>query len=191
MAKSTNNEFHESTRVVFLAATYQLLLYVSVDSLSLKLPHFKAENSSTDYIDNMGAMEEKTKMPGNSPGIQETELEFTSPSSTAKNVCSITKLCPTLCDPTDCSPPGSSVHGISQARILEWVAISSSRGFPGGSGRESPGNTGDTGDMGLIPGSGGSPGGGIAKNGWYHKRNTRNTAFSTSDWSLKRAAKWP
>ena len=33
-----------------------------------------------------------------------------------------------LCDPTDCSPPGSSVHGILQARILEWVAISSSRG---------------------------------------------------------------
>ena len=32
------------------------------------------------------------------------------------------------CDPMDCSPPGSSVHGISQARILEWVAISFSRG---------------------------------------------------------------
>ena len=36
--------------------------------------------------------------------------------------------CPTLCDPTDCSPPGSSVHGILQARILEWVAMPSSRG---------------------------------------------------------------
>ena len=36
--------------------------------------------------------------------------------------------CPTLCDPMDCSPPGSSVHGILQARILEWGAISSSRG---------------------------------------------------------------
>jgi len=33
-----------------------------------------------------------------------------------------------LCDPMDCSPPGSSVHGILQARILEWVAISSSGG---------------------------------------------------------------
>ena len=33
-----------------------------------------------------------------------------------------------LCDPVDCSPPGSSVHGISQARIQEWVAISFSRG---------------------------------------------------------------
>ena len=32
--------------------------------------------------------------------------------------------CPTLCDPMDHGPPGSSVHGILQARILEWVAIS-------------------------------------------------------------------
>ena len=36
--------------------------------------------------------------------------------------------CLTLCDSMDCSPPGSSVHGIFQARILEWVAISFSRG---------------------------------------------------------------
>ena len=35
----------------------------------------------------------------------------------------VTQSCPTLCDPTDCSPPGSSVHGIFQARILVWVAI--------------------------------------------------------------------
>ena len=31
--------------------------------------------------------------------------------------------CPTLCDPMDCSLPGSSIHGIFQARVLEWVAI--------------------------------------------------------------------
>ena len=36
--------------------------------------------------------------------------------------------CPTLCDQMDCSPPGSSVHGILQARILEWVAMPSSSG---------------------------------------------------------------
>ena len=35
---------------------------------------------------------------------------------------------PTLCDPMNCSPPDSSVHGISQSRILEWVAVSFSRG---------------------------------------------------------------
>ena len=42
-------------------------------------------------------------------------------------VCSVAQLCLTLCDPMDCSPPGSSVHGILWARILEWVAISFSR----------------------------------------------------------------
>ena len=43
-------------------------------------------------------------------------------------VCLVIKWCPTLCDPIDCSPPGSSVHRIFQERILEWVSISSSRG---------------------------------------------------------------
>ena len=37
-------------------------------------------------------------------------------------------VCPTLCDPMDCSLPGSSVHGILQVRILEWIAIPISRG---------------------------------------------------------------
>ena len=40
------------------------------------------------------------------------------------------QLCLTFCNPTDCNPPGSSVHGISQARILEWVAMPTSRGSP-------------------------------------------------------------
>ena len=41
-----------------------------------------------------------------------------------RNTC----MCATLCDSMDCSPPGSSVHGILQARIVEWVAMPSSRG---------------------------------------------------------------
>ena len=48
----------------------------------------------------------------------------------AKNVCVlVAQLCPTFCDPMDCSQPDSSAHGILQARILEWVAIP----FSGGS----------------------------------------------------------
>ena len=42
-------------------------------------------------------------------------------------VCSVAQSCLTLCDPMDCNPPGSSGHGIFQARILEQIAISSSR----------------------------------------------------------------
>ena len=55
-----------------------------------------------------------------------------------KKVKVVTPSCLTLCDPMDCSPPSSSVHGILQARILEWVAIaffrrSSQPGFKPGS----------------------------------------------------------
>ena len=44
------------------------------------------------------------------------------------HACSVAQSCLTLFYPMDCSPPGFSVHGIFQARILEWIAISSSRG---------------------------------------------------------------
>ena len=49
----------------------------------------------------------------------------------SKAVCAHAQLlqwCPALCDPVDCNPSGSSVHGILQARIMEWVAISCSKG---------------------------------------------------------------
>ena len=39
----------------------------------------------------------------------------------------VVQSCPTLCDPMDCSLPGSSIHGIFQARVLEWVVMPSSR----------------------------------------------------------------
>ena len=45
--------------------------------------------------------------------------EYTAAAAAAKSLQS----CPTLCDPMDCSPPGPSVHGIFQARVLEWGAI--------------------------------------------------------------------
>ena len=45
-----------------------------------------------------------------------------------RRTCLVTQLCPILCNPMPCSLPGSSVHGILQARILEWVAFSSSMG---------------------------------------------------------------
>ena len=47
-------------------------------------------------------------------------------------LCLVAQLCLTICDPVDCSLPGSSVRGIFQARILEYVAVSSSRNLPTG-----------------------------------------------------------
>jgi len=46
------------------------------------------------------------------------------------NTVKIAQSCPTFCNPMDCSLPGSSVHGIFQARVLEWIAISFSRELP-------------------------------------------------------------
>ena len=54
----------------------------------------------------------------------QTQLSDLTVAAAAKSL----QLCPTLSDPMDCSLPGSSVHGIFQARVLEWVTISSSRG---------------------------------------------------------------
>ena len=96
----------------------------------------------------------------------------------------LAQLCPAHCDYRDCSLPGSSVHGILQARILEWNAMPSSRGssqpregaqvshiagrfftiwttlvsedFPGGSDRKAPAY--NAGDPSSIPGLGRSPG---------------------------------
>ena len=84
----------------------------------------------------------------------------------------VAQSCPTPSDPMDCSPPGSSIHGIFQAGVLEWGAIAFSvitiytYGIPWYRaslmtlGKESACNAGDTGDMGSIPGLGRYYGGG-------------------------------
>ena len=49
-----------------------------------------------------------------------------------KSESEVTQSCPTLGDPMDCSPPGSSIHGIFQARVLEWVRVDSPKFQPFG-----------------------------------------------------------
>ena len=64
-------------------------------------------------------------------GLQAWEDEIMKAYLSLKSESEVAQSCPTLCDPVDCSLPGFSVHGILQARILEWVIISFSRGiFP-------------------------------------------------------------
>ena len=107
-------------------------------------------------------------------------------------VCSVAESCPTLGDSMDCSLPGSSVRGIFQARALELVAISYSRGSPQGSNHvlcflhwqvdslppalwEAQSSSVSTesaysaGDPGSIPGLGRSPGEGNGCSPWGHK----------------------
>ena len=54
---------------------------------------------------------------------KQKQPEYLSTDEGKPNVCSVTQSCLTLYNPMNCSPPGFSVHGIFQARILEWVAI--------------------------------------------------------------------
>ena len=89
--------------------------------------------------------------------------------------CLVPQVCLILCDRMDCSPPDFSVHGISQAGILEWVAISFSKGYsqpkdrmPSPALKAGSFTTGtslvaqpsacNVGDLGSIPGLGRSPG---------------------------------
>ena len=55
-----------------------------------------------------------------------TQIQMMMPDAAAKSL----QLCPTLCDPIDGSPPGSSIQGIFQARVLEWGAIAFSSKDP-------------------------------------------------------------
>ena len=98
-----------------------------------------------------------------------------------KSESEVTQSCPTLSDPMDCSLPGSSIHGILQAKVLDWGAVAFSdlfllirvknfllsrfvhhkvtNGFPGGIVvKNLPANAGDARNTGLIPWSGRSPG---------------------------------
>ena len=58
--------------------------------------------------------------PGKNAGV---DCHFLLQCMKVKSESEVIQLCPTLCNPTDCSPPGSSAHGIFQARVLEWGAI--------------------------------------------------------------------
>ena len=58
--------------------------------------------------------------PGKSTGVG---CHFLLQCMKVKSESEVAQLCPTLRDPMDCSPPGSSIHGIFQARVLEWDAI--------------------------------------------------------------------
>ena len=60
------------------------------------------------------------------PEIKETFIYFAIIYDESES--EVVQSCPTLCDPMDCSLPGSSLHGIFQAIVLEWIAISFSRG---------------------------------------------------------------
>ena len=84
-------------------------------------------NSIHEFVQTPGDGEEQGSLAFYSACGHE-ESDMTQRLDNSSVLCELTQSCLTLCDPMDCSPPGSSVHGILQARILGWVAISSSTG---------------------------------------------------------------
>ena len=68
------------------------------------------------------------RVPWTARRFNQSILKEISPGCSLESESEVAQLCPTLCDPMDCSLSGSSVHGIFQARMLEWIAISFSRG---------------------------------------------------------------
>ena len=75
------------------------------------------------------AKRRKTSSEEGRPGVDQVGAGSVRVPGVTECVCAKSlQLCLTLCTPMDCSPPGSSVHGILQARVLEWGAVSSSRG---------------------------------------------------------------
>ena len=60
--------------------------------------------------------------------VQIRAAKWRAPNGHTEGESEVTQSCPTLCDPVDCSLSGSSIHGIFQARVLEWIAISLSKG---------------------------------------------------------------
>ena len=78
----------------------------------------------------LGFTLQATVLPGSRQTGTSNYIQSRNPSLriTSESESEVAQSCLTLCYPVDCSPPGSSVHGIFQARILEWVAISFSRG---------------------------------------------------------------
>ena len=70
-----------------------------------------------------------TRLPWDSPGKNtRVGCHFLLQCMKVKSESEVAQLCLTLNDPMDCSLPGSSIHGIFQAKVLEWVAIAFSRG---------------------------------------------------------------
>ena len=59
--------------------------------------------------------------------IKKSNISVIIKGSESKSESEVAQSCPTLFDPVDCSPPGCSVHGIVQARVLEWGAIALSK----------------------------------------------------------------
>ena len=111
-------------RVPGLVSRFPGALISTLGGCLLVRPHYPVPASESDSLEPSQLLVQQ-----GSPGLGRPHLAFCTPTSPG-SICvySVTQSCPTLSDPMDCSPPGSSVHGILQARVLQWGALPSFRG---------------------------------------------------------------
>ena len=111
------------SQVGILAQSEILTVFVcgfSKNTVYVTEPHVCDDCPAPVYLGSLGA----TVGPFSMFSPQGKPLMFTPPCVKV----SVAQSCPTVCYPMDCSPPGSSVHGTLQAKILQWVAVPFSRG---------------------------------------------------------------
>ena len=99
----------------------------SSESLLLLLSHFIVSDSVRPHRWQPTRLRHPWDSPGKNPGVGCHSLLQC---MKVKRQSEVAQSCPTLCDPMECSLPGSSIHGIFQARVLEWVAIAFSMRVP-------------------------------------------------------------
>ena len=93
---------------------------VALGMLLLLLSHFSRVDSMRPHRRQPTRLPHPWDSPGKNTGVG---CHFLLQCMKVKSESEVAQSCPTLSDPMDCSLPGSSVHGIFQARVLEWVAI--------------------------------------------------------------------
>ena len=103
---------------------YHLLIQNHLIMLLLLLSHFSRSDSVWPHRWQPTRLPRPWDSPGKNTGVG---CHFLLQCMNVKSESEVAQLCPTLSDPTDCSLPGSSVHGIFQARVLEWSAIAFSK----------------------------------------------------------------
>ena len=126
--------FHQLDRVLTrseqVTRATERILDKSVDLIKLteKLQTDIEGSVLRTLLDESGLFGRESLLSSLSTWIAMTCTGLLGPSTVHTQCAKSLQLCPTLWDPMNCSPSGSSVHGISKARILEWVAIPLSRG---------------------------------------------------------------
>jgi len=93
---------------------------ISPTNAMLMLSHFSRSDSVRPHRWQPTRLSRPWDSPGKNTGVG---CHFLLQSMKVKSESEVAQSCPTLCDPMDCSLPGSSIHGIFQARVLDWGAI--------------------------------------------------------------------